>query len=116
MGRTPKQPIIGTVSYVSKRGTEVHLEGDTRRYRGIKDYLSDDPACKTRPVFALVKPGDIVIMHWGGFANLNIRQIRFMYWNEEARTLKERDHMRALFTRQRYAAGACCDTCKTHII
>ncbi len=112
MARTPKQPIIGTVRYVSKRGTEVHIEGDTRRYRGVKTYLTDDERCMTKAVFSLVKPGDIIVMHWGGFANLNIRHVRFAYWNEEAREVKERDQMRRITRLQKYAAGACCDTCR----
>ena len=76
-----KAPITGTVVHVSKRGTEVHLAADPKRYRGYKQtpYHDDtiDPRCKTAPIFKWygIRPGDVVTLHWCGFAYLNIASV-----------------------------------------
>jgi hypothetical protein len=70
-----KAPVTGIVAHVSKRGTEVRLNGDPKRYRGVKlRPASQTPDCKTTPVFkyAGVQVGDEVYLKWGGFADMNI--------------------------------------------
>lgn len=83
-----KQPVTGTVEYISKRGTEVRLEGDPKRYRGAKLNAAHRIACKTAPIFrwAGVKIGDTVTLHWGGFADLNIIGVN-IHFDPNDRTL-----------------------------
>lgn len=78
-----KSPVIGIVTYVSKRGTEVHLAGDPKRYRGEKlhpDLQKHFSGSKTFPIFYFrdVQVGDTVRLYWGGFANLNIAAVTIL--------------------------------------
>lgn len=77
-----KPPVVGTVAYISKRGTEIHLQNDSRRYRGIKlrpeaDVRARFPGSTTYPIFRIngIAVGDVVCLYWGGFANLNIKSV-----------------------------------------
>lgn len=70
-----KAPVTGIVAYVSRRGTEIRLLGDPKRYRGTKLHgarIPTDPKCKTANVFRHVEVGDTVRLIWGGFAYMNI--------------------------------------------
>lgn len=77
-----KSPVIGTVAYVSKRGTEIHLVDDPKRYRGVKASRSWQmlPGCTTYPLFYVhdVQVGDTVRLQWGGFARLNIAAVEIL--------------------------------------
>jgi|SRR5688500_5491006 len=79
MARKVKAPVTGIVTYVSKRGTEVHLADSAHRYRGanlrhFKNWDGYKRTCQTAPIFrwAGVRTGDKVTLHWGGFADLDI--------------------------------------------
>lgn len=81
MPRKLKPPVEGVVEYVSRNGTEVHLIGDPKRYRGYARPGWRAPrkdGGRTAPVFkwARVKVGDRVRLHWGGFADLNITRVQ----------------------------------------
>lgn len=67
-----KPDVTGIVTHVSRKGTEVHLLGDPKRYRGARLAHPGDPKCKTYNVFRHVNVGDTVRLVWGGFANMNI--------------------------------------------
>jgi hypothetical protein len=74
-----KAPVTGIVTHVSKRGTEVHLMGDLKRYRGFRQRgLLVKPGNKTYPIFKNVRVGDYVRLTWGGFANLNIVRVEIL--------------------------------------
>lgn len=76
MARKVRPPVEGIISYISARGTECHLEGDHRRYRGVK--VSHSPGRKTAAVFLSFLVGQHVRLHWGGFANLNIARVELL--------------------------------------
>lgn len=71
-----KTPVVGTVTYISKRGTELHLQNDARRYRGIK-LAARVSGSRTAPIFRTtgIRVGDVVRLSWGGFAKLNISSV-----------------------------------------